>query len=177
MKNEEMLKYNKNRKIIQIGFIVYNLEKTMDMWIENLNIGPWRVLELNEKNTKDVIEEGVPSDKPFKFKVAIALMADGLQMELIQPCYGVRIYEEWLEKYGEGFNHLKEYTPDVKKMEQEVKAYMAKGVPLVRAGNLYGDLHRYMDFRNKFRFVWELGNCPEDIELPEGMVSIYPPEK
>jgi methylmalonyl-CoA/ethylmalonyl-CoA epimerase len=170
MTNDELRERNKNRTIAQIGFLVYDLEEAMQKWIDYLSIGPWKVLTLDENNTKEVIEKGRSSKAPFKFRVATAMVGE-TQIELIQPCYGVAMYEDWMKKHGEGFSHMKECVSedDANRMTSE---YAEKGVAVTRAGDLFGVWHKYFDLLDSVGFVYEIGNRG-GAALPEDLCHMY----
>ena len=173
MTNAELTELNSKRRIHQLGFLVYDIEKSMDKWINLFNVGPWTVLELNSENCRNCIENGEPSNKEFKFACAVTKFGD-IQIELIQPFYGVSIYEEYMKKHGESMHHFKEYIPD-EKIDDAVKEYTDKGLRVIRQGHYLADIHVYIDTLDDLGFQLELGNCP-DLELTEDMYYIYPCE-
>ena len=173
MTNAELTELNSKRRIHQIGFIVKDIEKAMQKWLDVLNVGPWTVIELNDKNCRNCIENGEPSTAPFKFVVAVAMFGE-VQIELMQPFYGVKIYQDFLDKHGEGLQHFKEFIPE-DKMEETVKGYADKGLGVIRQGYFLEDIHIYLDTLKDFGFHLELGNCP-DLEMSDDMFYIYPRE-
>ena len=72
--NTELTELNKQRKIHQIAFLVYDAEETMQKWVDLLDIGPWLVLVMSDETCTDVIENGQASDRKFKF-ICAATMA------------------------------------------------------------------------------------------------------
>ena len=174
MTNAELLEFNSKRKIFQIGFLVSDLEKSMKNWVEMFNVGPWTVMEFNDQNCSNVIEKGQPSTEPFKFVIALAMFGD-IQLELMQPIYGIAIYDEYIKKCGDNMHHIKEYIP-TEKIDGVVEEYEKKGLKVTRKGQFETDIHIYMDTLEEFGFQLELGNCP-DIEVPDDMFYIYPREE
>ena len=173
MTNNELKELNSKRKIYQIAFLVYDVEKSMQKWVDLMKVGPWLVVEMNEKNCKNVIENGKPSTEPFKFYSACTMMGD-IQIELIQPVYGVSLYEEYMKKHGESLHHIKEYIPD-DRLDEETKEYVAKGINVIRQGHFVEDIHIYLDTLGELGFQLELGNCPK-VTLTEDMFYMYPHE-
>jgi len=174
MTNAELSELNKKRRIFQIAFLVYDVEKSMQKWIDLLNVGPWLVVEMNEKNCKNVIEKGKPSTEPFKFYSACTMMGD-TQIELIQPVFGVSAYEEYMKNHGESLHHIKEYIPDAQ-IEEETRKYGEKGLNVIRQGHYVEDIHIYLNTLSELGFQLELGNCPK-VTLTEDMYYMYPREK
>jgi len=176
MTNAQMAELNKNRKIHQIAFLVRDAEATMQKWVDNLGIGPWTVLVMDNStctNVIDGLENDRPFDKPFKFICAVTNVGDN-QIEIIQPCYGVEIYEKWLEEHGDGLHHIKELVPN-ERLAETVKNYEEKGMPLTRGGHYYEDIHLYLDSIDTLGFQYEIGNCA-DCTIPEDKMYIFPRE-
>jgi Glyoxalase/Bleomycin resistance protein/Dioxygenase superfamily len=173
MTNDELRAFNETRRIQQIAFLTRDLEKSMQAWIDVLRIGPWRVFRFTEKTVKNLRVHGRPVEEPFEFRIGITYVGD-TEIELIQPVRGPMIYEEYLQRRGEGLHHIKEKIPD-DQLTKTVENYRASGVDVTQTGQFVADFHFYLDTEPKLQFIYELGNCPYQ-DLPPDMVSIYPPE-
>jgi methylmalonyl-CoA/ethylmalonyl-CoA epimerase len=173
MTNEELRALNKNREIQQIAWLTRDLEKSMQAWIDVLRVGPWRVFRFTDKTVKNLKVGGRLVEEPFEFRIAISSVGN-TEIELIQPVRGPMIYEEYIQRRGEGLHHIKEKVPD-DQMAKVVKDYESRGVEITQTGQFFADFHFYLNTEPKLDFVYELGNCPYQ-ELPPEMVSIYPPE-
>lgn len=138
-----------------------------------LRIGPWRVFRFTDRTVKNLKVGGRPVKEPFEFRIAITYVG-ATEIELIQPVRGPMIYEEYLQRRGEGLHHIKEKIPD-EKMAKVVEDYEARDIPVTQTGQFVADVHFYLNTEPKLNFVYELGNCPYQ-DLPPDMVSIYPPE-
>ena len=103
---QELLDAQKSRKIVQIGFLTSNLQRSMDMWIEKNNVGPWRVCTMNNQSVSGngFLVDGAMVDEPFQYFIAISYIGD-MQVELIQPDYGPTIYQKFIDEHGEGIHH------------------------------------------------------------------------
>ncbi len=173
MTNDELRALNKTRHIQQIAFLSRDLEKSMQAWIDVLRIGPWRVYRFTDKSVKNLRVGGKPVEVPFEFRIAITHVGD-MELEIIQPVQGPMIYEDFLQRHGEGLHHVKEKLPD-DQMERVVADYESRGVAVTQTGQFVKDFHFYLDTEHKVDFVYELGNCPAQ-DLPANMFTIYPPE-
>ena len=173
MTNEELRALNKNREIQQIAWLTRDLEKSMQAWIDVLRVGPWRVFRFTDKTVKNLKVGGRLVEEPFEFRIAISSVGN-TEIELIQPVRGPMIYEEYIQRRGEGLHHIKEKVPD-DQMAKVVKDYESRGVEITQTGQFFADFHFYLNTEPTLHFVYELGNCPYQ-ELPPEMVSIYPPE-
>ena len=78
------------------------------------------------------------------------------QLELIQPLTGYSIYDEHLERRGEGLHHIKLYHADCAKA---VREYAARGYPVLQCGKIDDDEHYYLDTEKDFGYIVELGNA------------------
>ena len=173
MTNEELRALNKNREIQQIAWLTRDLEKSMQAWIDVLRVGPWRVFRFTDKTVKNLKVGGRIVEEPFEFRIAISSVGN-TEIELIQPVRGPMIYEEYIQRRGEGLHHVKERIQD-DQLAKVVKDYESRGVEITQTGQFFADFHFYLNTEPKLDFVYELGNCPYQ-ELPPEMVSIYPPE-
>ncbi len=173
MNNDELRAVNQGRKIFQVAFVTRDLERSMKAWVETLNVGPWRVAAFTEETVKNFTVHGAHVDEPFKFLIAISWIGD-MEVEIIQPVYGPTIYSRFLDERGEGLHHIKERVSD-DAIDSVLDGYRKKGVGVTQSGHFFNDFHHYLDTESKLDFVYELGNCPV-LNLPPGLVTIYPPE-
>ena len=174
MTNDELRAHNRTRKIYQIAWVTGDLEKSMDAWIENLKVGPWRVYTFTDQTVKGLHVDGKPVTEPFKFRIAISWIGD-MEVELIQPVYGPTIYQAFIDRKGEGLHHIKEKI-ETDDMDAVVKDYADRGIGVMQTGWFFKDVHAYLATEPRVDFIYELGNCPVQ-ELPPDMFSIYPPEE
>jgi hypothetical protein len=174
MTNDELRAHNKDRKIYQVAWVTSDLEKSMDAWIENLKVGPWRVYTFTDQTVRGLQVDGKPVTEPFKFRIAISWIGD-MEIELIQPVYGPTIYQAFIDRKGEGLHHIKEKIA-TEDMERVVKDYAERVIGVLQTGWFFKDVHAYLDTEPRLDFIHELGNCPVQ-DLPPDMFSIYPPEQ
>jgi len=80
-------------------FLVRDLEGAAQRMSDALGIGPWNLWTIEPAECK---VRGQQSR--FSFRVALATVGGGTY-ELITPHSGRSIYDEHLEKHGEGFHH------------------------------------------------------------------------
>jgi len=60
----------------------------------------------------------------------------------MQPLTGYSIYDEHLERRGEGLRHVKFYYADCKKA---VADFALPGYPVIQSGRFHDDEHYYLD--------------------------------
>jgi catechol 2,3-dioxygenase-like lactoylglutathione lyase family enzyme len=80
-------------------FIVRDLEGTARRLSDALGIGPWNIWTIEPTHC---LVHG--RESPFAFRVALATVGGGT-FELVAPHGGRSVYEEHLERHGEGFHH------------------------------------------------------------------------
>lgn len=80
-------------------FLVRDLEGAARRMADALGIGPWNIWTITPAECK---VHGRPS--LFSFRVALATIGGGT-FELVAPHSGRSVYDEHLEKHGEGFHH------------------------------------------------------------------------
>ena len=83
----------------------------MQAWIDVLRVGPWRVFRFTDKTVKNLKVGGRLVEEPFEFRIGISNVGN-MEIELIQPVRGPMIYEEYIQRRGEGLHHIKEKLPD-----------------------------------------------------------------
>jgi methylmalonyl-CoA/ethylmalonyl-CoA epimerase len=174
MTNEELRKHNEKRRIHQICVVTNDVHKVMKNWVENMNVGPWRLTEFSDETVKGLRVNGELVTEPFKFLIAISYIGD-LEIEIIQPVYGPMIYQKFLDEKGEGLHHIKEKVAD-EDLQQVLAEYKSHGIEVTQTGQFQTDFHYYLNTDLKLDVILELGNCPA-IELPPERYTIYPPEK
>ena len=86
------------KEIHHIGIVVQDIEKTAEFFTEKLGI-PFTIRTMEHS--------GTIHDEPMKYKAKIAQAKIGSQtLELLQTIEGKTIFEEYLNKKGEGIHHL-----------------------------------------------------------------------
>jgi hypothetical protein len=125
--------------VIQMCYLVPDIQVAMRTWIAKLNVGPWFLLDhFGGVNPRYRGQES-------KADVALAMSFAGhMNIELIQPNDAhPSVYREWIDRHGYGFHHWGRATHT---FERDVAAYEAQGHDLVfLAGVPTGGSVAYMD--------------------------------
>jgi len=117
-------------KVFQIGVIVRDMDAAM-AYYESLGIGPFK-----ERQGVGVTERtlyGKPADD-MRLRVSTASLGP-VEIELMQPVAGQSIPAEYLDRHGEGINHLAFRTEDCQAV---VRAMQAKGFRVIMGGRIPG---------------------------------------
>lgn len=89
--------------ISQICIVVRDIEKSMQEYTARLGWGPWKVFEYAAPLLHDTHLRGEPGNFTM---IGAETMVGGIGFELIQPTGGESIYQEFLDRQGEGVQHI-----------------------------------------------------------------------
>lgn len=138
--------------IIQTAYVTPDIHAAMRDWIDNLNVGPWFLLE--SFTGVDPHYRGRPTETDVMIAMAFA---GHMQIELIQELTpGPSVYSETVAARGYGFHHFGKATTN---FAHDVERYEARGFPVAfRLGVPTGGTVAYIDMK---------GSAPGFIELIE----------
>jgi hypothetical protein len=125
--------------VIQMAYVVANIENSIDWWVKGLGVGPWFLLD--HFTGIDPIYRGERSTAD----VAIAMAFAGhMLIELIQPNDDhPSVYKELIFRKGHGFHHFGRASTDI---NRDIVALEQQGYQLAfRAGVPTGGEVAYMD--------------------------------
>ena len=88
---------------LQICVIVKELHAAMEKYQRLFGIGPFSVYTVDAKDLAGVTYRGRPAN--YRLQVGIAPFAGGL-IELLEPQGGESIFKEFLDRHGEGVQHI-----------------------------------------------------------------------
>lgn len=145
----------KEGSVIQIAYVVRDLEAAMKRHTEVTGQGPWHIYKFEPGKVENYIYRGKPADHTCWIAVT-PFGVNGCQVEFMQPISGYSIYDEHLEKHGESFHHVKLWYPDCAKAVEE---YAKRGYPVIQQGKIDEDEHYYLDTQKDFGYMIELGNA------------------
>jgi hypothetical protein len=147
--------------IMQMAYIVPDIQAAMRAWTADLHVGPWFLLD--HFGGDDPVYRGAPCQAD----VALAMgFAGHMQIELIQPNdEHPSVYRETRDQRGWGFHHFGVGSRD---FEGDIARYEAKGYELAfRAGVPTGGSVGYMDTKGQLPGMLEL------IELGPVMETVF----
>src|SRR5918997_6526164 len=99
----------KDGEVIQVAYVVRDLDAAMKRHWEVCGIGPWHIYTFEAPKVRDYMYRGRPATHTCLIAVTFG---EGTQVELMQPVRGRSIYDEHLETKGEGLHHVKLFYPD-----------------------------------------------------------------
>lgn len=162
-----------NRKLAlhainQIGIVVNDVDKTMETYWKQFGIGPWRIYHLGP-GMKDMTYYGEPCS--FSLKVAVARIGT-LSIELLQPLSGPTPLKDFLEKHGEGMQHVGIVVDNLDEATEKMKHQGYRVIMSARGLGTKGD-----GGSAYFNTDQDLGTLVEFIEMPKEMQppqTVYP---
>ncbi len=162
-----------NRRISQVGFFTKDIFRAMRTWAEEHGVNDWILYEhTNERLQNVVVRPGV-CEEQFKFYCACGSMNGGIQLELIQPVYGLPFYENYLLRHGEGAHHIKEVVPK-DRYDETLAFYASQGMPVLFGAEYFGSRFYFIDSIAKLGVLLEIGNGNTPVGAPETWKSPYP---
>jgi hypothetical protein len=143
-------------------FLVHDVERPARALSASLGIGPWNVWTI-EPAASSVRGES----SSFTFRIALTTVGGGTY-ELVAPASGRSVFDEHLERHGEGFHHTCLVYPTMADVRAAKAALVAEGRELIQEASA-GDV---FDF-GYFAFP-EIGSAIELLFLDRS--KLPPPE-
>jgi hypothetical protein len=155
---------------VQVCIVVNDMREAMGRYGSLMGIDEFAVYLVDSRELSGVTYRGKPAD--YAVQVAIADMG-GWQVELLQPLRGESIYKEFMDKYGEGVQHLgffvekpEDYPAMWAQLEKERGYVHLQGGPIL--GETRNGSFDYFDSKNDLGVIIELLDMPA---LPEASRS------
>jgi methylmalonyl-CoA/ethylmalonyl-CoA epimerase len=155
--------------VAQIGMVVKDLDKMVEMYWKTFGIGPWHFYTYGKPLVKKMSYHG----KAVEYKMRVALSNFGpMRIELIEIIEGDTVYADFVKDHGYGVHHLGLLVDD---MQAAVAQAEAAGFKVIMDGSghgLDGDGHyAYLDTEEVYGTTLELIERPKRRAEPE---KIYP---
>ena len=131
--------------------VVKDIEKTVQHYYEAYGIGPFRVFEAQ---FSDKTLRGRPAE--FRLKIAMHRVG-GVQLEFIQVLEGDTVYQDIIDKKGEGLHHLGFFVND---LDKHVARLAEQGISVIQSGRFDGGGFAYLDTEAIGGVVLELIQWP-----------------
>lgn len=161
-----------SRQVDQLGFVVEDVEQTVQNYYERFGIGDWHFYTYQKPFVPYMTWRGNPGE--YSMRVALSYFGKS-RVELIQPLSGETVYKEFVERRGYGLQHLGIVVENIKQRMEEARA---AGIEVIMEGAGFGpdgDGHyAYLDTEKEFGVMYELierpkrRHPPEKIFMPSG---------
>ncbi|MGB9195952.1 MAG: VOC family protein [Terriglobales bacterium] len=107
----------KLKRLVQIGIVVTDLDRTTKLLTSLFGIGPFRLVEWPDRPESTYSYRGVREQ--IRLKQAFVQLGD-VEVELIQPLEGRNAYQDFLDQSGGGIHHVLFEVPDIDPVIQEL---------------------------------------------------------
>jgi methylmalonyl-CoA/ethylmalonyl-CoA epimerase len=144
------------KRLVQIGIVIADREKTTRLLTSLFGIGPFRLVEWPDRPESKYAYRGV--EEKIKISQAFVQLGD-VEVELIQPVEGHNAYQDFLDETGGGIHHVLFEVPDIEPVVQELAK---SGVAVLQSGTGIrpGTRWALLDTRELLGFYVELRHRP-----------------
>jgi len=147
-------------EVSHLGWVVKDLKATVDYW-EKIGIGKIHIDE--EHEFENTYFRGKPAELTVHWGWA---QLGGVGVEMFEPWKGYSAYDEFLEKHGEGIQHVAFAQPSPEVLEARVAALENMGVGVLMRGTFRNEegIFVYMDTEPVGGLVIELVYDPNYVK-------------
>jgi len=138
-------------EVSQIGTIVKDMDRAVEYYEKVIGLGPFI---RSDRDIEIIFDPVFYRGKKVDSKWLMAFASLGaVELELIQPLSGPTIYHEFLERGGEGIQHLGFDVPD---MDARIQRYKAMGIEVIQEGRTPVGGFAYLDTAKTGGMILEL---------------------
>lgn len=143
-------------RISQIAVVVKDIDRAMRDYTDAMGWGPWSVFEYGPPLLHDTMVRGQSVDYRM---IGAETDVDGMGFELIQPVSGPSIYQEHLDRFGEGVQHIACMRHSQEESDDLKSQWAARGASVLMSGRIGESIEfYYLDTTPLLKFVLESGN-------------------
>jgi hypothetical protein len=150
---------------VQVCIVVKDMQAAMQRFGSLMGIDAFAVYKVDTAELPGVTYRGQPGD--YALQVAIAQVGSW-QLELLEPLRGESIYKEFMDKHGEGVQHLGFFVGDPADYETICNSLINRGYGHLQGGPILGETRTgsfdYFDSAQDLGVIIELLDMPA---LPE----------
>jgi len=130
-----------------LGIAVRDLDDAMNKLAKTLGLKPWNIWTCGpgkSLNLRDITVHGKLTTQEQR----IAQTQIGkIGIELLMPLRGRSVYEEHLERKGEGIHHISFTVPTLEELEQIIKELTGRGAEIIQSGKWETGRYYYLDIK------------------------------
>jgi methylmalonyl-CoA/ethylmalonyl-CoA epimerase len=143
----------------QMGFVVCDLERAVREFNDKLAAGPWRGWLFGPQGKGREY-----NGEPAEWILRLVLNDRSPQYELIEPVEGPSIHADWLEKRGEGLQHVAYVVESLDRITAEMEAAGHPAVARIHSFGADGDgAAAYFDTEESLGFLVEAVEPPRQM--------------
>ena len=137
-------------KLNQVALVVKDLKKSLQIYWDELGIGPWKIWKWIPDNTRSTTYHDAPVKHRFR---TAETMVGNVCLELAMHIEGTTIYRDFLEKKGEELHHIEYISNDIERIFQE---FQKRGIDVIQRGKVKDDSYYYFDTESIFGVIIEV---------------------
>jgi methylmalonyl-CoA/ethylmalonyl-CoA epimerase len=141
------------RSLEQVAFVVRDLDAAQEFFAQKMGIPRFYVIENFGSRATEKTFRGRPAE--HNFSIALAYSGD-TQIELIQHHSGDTCYKEFLERRGEGMQHLGFFLDDHEQHQRVIAEFLTNGFSVLQSGRFGDALYTYFDTESAIGAVMEI---------------------
>jgi methylmalonyl-CoA/ethylmalonyl-CoA epimerase len=141
------------RGLEQVAFVVRDLGAAQKFFSQTMGIPRFYVIENFGSRATDKKFRGRTTD--HNFSIAIAYSGN-TQIELIQHLSGETCYKEFIERRGEGLQHLGFFLGDREQYGRVLAEFGRNGYSVLQSGRFGEAVYTYFDTENAIGTVMEI---------------------
>jgi methylmalonyl-CoA/ethylmalonyl-CoA epimerase len=144
------------KKLVQIGIVVADRDRTTKLLTSLFGIGPFRLVEWPDRAESEYYYRGV--EEKIRVKQAFVQLGE-VEVELIQPLEGHSAYQDFLDQTGGGIHHL---LFEVSEIDPVIEELAKSGVTVLQSGTGIrpGTRWALLDTQELVGFLVELRHRP-----------------
>jgi methylmalonyl-CoA/ethylmalonyl-CoA epimerase len=148
--------------LVQVCVVTRDHRRTLEGFV-NLGIGPWTIRTVDGSNLRGSYR-GQPAD--FSAKLCLA-NSQNMNWEVIEPIRGRSIYADFLERHGDGVQHLA-FNCNGIDYEERLRQFDERGYKSIQHGVIFGgiDFH-YFSAEDDLRTTVEIYRVPSGYVFPK----------
>ncbi len=150
-------------QIYKIGIITSDLDKTVHNYAERLGIAPWKIFNLQSPRLSETKIHG--KNVNLSMRIAVTYIGNTL-LEIVQPLDGISIYNDLLDKQGEGVHYIG-VASEKFNFSELIKHFNKLGYSIAMEGKLENAYSfAYLDTKSVAKMMIEV------ISIPVNKISV-----
>jgi len=118
---------------------------------ETMGWGPWKIYDYHAPHLHDVLVRGVPQELTW---LVAETLVDSTYVELLQPLGKPSIWSEFLDRQGEGLNHIGYWAKTMEEAERIKNDFAARGTPVLMSAWIDEVYFYFLDSKPMIIEVW-----------------------
>jgi hypothetical protein len=149
--------------LVQVCIVTRDYRRTLEGLVR-IGIGPWVVRTFDGSNLTERTYYGKPAG--YAMKLCLADVGS-MVWEVVQPLAGPSIYADFLDRHGDGIQHIGVDGNGVS-YENRLKAFADRGYEPIQSGVFMNRVRfHYFSTGDDLKTIVEIFDVPKDFVFPE----------